>query len=59
MIGQLVAHATDTERGDFYKKNYHTFSISLLAFIAVESFLQIAIPDDIALSFLGGNSLGC
>ncbi len=54
MIGQLVAHATDTERGIFYKKTYTHLALALLAFIAVESFLQIAIPDDIALSFLGG-----
>ncbi|WP_407402583.1 Bax inhibitor-1 family protein [Chryseobacterium sp.] len=43
----LVAHSTDVEKAEFYKKTYLHVAISLLAFIGVETVLLNVVPPEI------------
>lgn len=43
----LVAHSTDVEKAEFYKKTYLHVAISLLAFIGVETVLLNVVPAEI------------
>lgn len=43
----LVAHSTEVEKAEFYKKTYLHVAISLLAFIGVEAVLLNVVPPEI------------
>lgn len=43
----LVAHSTEVEKAEFYKKTYLHVAISLLAFIVVEALLINVVPPEI------------
>ncbi|WP_089999128.1 Bax inhibitor-1/YccA family protein [Chryseobacterium taichungense] len=47
MTDVLVAHSSDVEKADFYKKTYLHVALSILAFIGVESVLLKTVPDQL------------
>lgn len=44
---QLVAHSSDTEKAQFYKKTYLHVALSVLIFIGVETVLLFTVPQEI------------
>lgn len=54
MTDVLVAHSTEVEKADFYKKTYLHVALSILAFIGVETVLLKTVPVEvIAMMFQG------
>ncbi|CAD0225896.1 Bax inhibitor-1 family protein [Chryseobacterium sp. JV274] len=47
MTDVLVAHSSDVEKADFYKKTYLHVALSILAFIGVETILLKTVPKEI------------
>ncbi len=47
MTDVLVAHSSDVEKADFYKKTYLHVALAILAFIGVESVLLQIVPDQL------------
>ncbi|MBB4805306.1 FtsH-binding integral membrane protein [Chryseobacterium defluvii] len=47
MTDVLVAHSTEVERAEFYKKTYLHVALSILAFIGVETILLKTVPVEI------------
>ena len=47
MTDVLVAHSTDVEKADFYKKTYLHVALAILAFIGVETVLLQVVPDQL------------
>lgn len=47
MTDVLVAHSSDIEKADFYKKTYLHVALAILAFIGVETFLFQIVPDQV------------
>lgn len=47
MTDVLVAHSSDIEKADFYRKTYLHVALSILAFIGVESILLKIVPDQL------------
>lgn len=54
MTDVLVAHSSEVEKANFYKKTYLHVALSILAFIGVETILQKIVPPElIAMMFQG------
>lgn len=51
---QLVAHATQTERSEFYKKTYLHVAIAILGFMVLESFLLKSVAPILLPYMMGG-----
>lgn len=49
----LVAHSSDTEKADFYKKTYSHLALSVLAFIGVETILLRTVPVEVIAMMFG------
>ncbi|MCJ7935810.1 MAG: Bax inhibitor-1 family protein [Chryseobacterium sp.] len=49
----LVAHSSEVERADFYKKTYLHVALSILAFIGVEAILLRTVPVEIIAMMFG------
>jgi len=49
----LVAHSSDTEKADFYKKTYIHLALSVLAFIGVETILLRTVPVEVIAMMFG------
>ena len=49
----LVAHSSDTEKADFYKKTYLHLALSVLAFIGVETILLRTVPVEVIAMMFG------
>ncbi|WP_374459669.1 Bax inhibitor-1 family protein [Chryseobacterium taeanense] len=47
MTDVLVAHSSDVEKADFYKKTYLHVALAILAFIGVETVLLQIVPDQL------------
>lgn len=47
MTDVLVAHSSDVEKADFYKKTYLHVALAILAFIGVEAVLLQIVPDQL------------
>ena len=47
MTDVLVAHSSDVEKADFYKKTYLHVALSILAFIGVETILLKTVPAEL------------
>lgn len=47
MTDVLVAHSSDIEKADFYKKTYLHVALAILAFIGVETVLLQVVPDQL------------
>lgn len=47
MTDVLVAHSSDIEKADFYKKTYLHVALAILAFIGVETVLLQLVPDQL------------
>ncbi|MEC3875149.1 Bax inhibitor-1/YccA family protein [Chryseobacterium salviniae] len=47
MTDVLVAHSSDVEKADFYKKTYLHVALAILAFIGVETVLLQMVPDQV------------
>lgn len=47
MTDVLVAHSSDIEKADFYKKTYLHVALAILAFIGVETVLLQIVPDQL------------
>ncbi|UPQ76311.1 Bax inhibitor-1/YccA family protein [Chryseobacterium nepalense] len=47
MTDVLVAHSSDIEKADFYKKTYLHVAFAILAFIGVETILLQVVPDQL------------
>ena len=54
MTDVLVAHSSEVEKANFYKKTYLHVALSILAFIGVETILQMIVPEEIILMMVGG-----
>jgi len=53
MTDVLVAHSSDIEKADFYKKTYLHVALAILAFIGVESVLLQIVPDQVIFAMFG------
>lgn len=53
MTDVLVAHSSDVEKASFYKKTYLHVALSILAFIGVETILQMVVPGEIIFMMIG------
>ena len=49
----LVAHSSDLEKADFYKKTYLHVALSILAFIGVEAVLLKTVPAEMIMMMFG------
>ncbi|QWT87265.1 Bax inhibitor-1/YccA family protein [Chryseobacterium sp. PCH239] len=53
MTDVLVAHSSDVEKANFYKKTYLHVALSILAFIGVETILLKTVPKEIIFMMFG------
>ncbi|AZA57697.1 Bax inhibitor-1/YccA family protein [Chryseobacterium shandongense] len=53
MTDVLVAHSSDIEKADFYKKTYLHVALAILAFIGVETILLQIVPDQVIFAMFG------
>ncbi|WP_072883079.1 Bax inhibitor-1/YccA family protein [Chryseobacterium takakiae] len=53
MTDVLVAHSSDIEKADFYKKTYLHVALAILAFIGVETVLLQIVPDQVIFAMFG------
>lgn len=53
MTDVLVAHSSEVEKADFYKKTYLHVALSILAFIGVETILLKTVPPEIIAMMFG------
>ncbi len=53
MTDVLVAHSSDIEKADFYKKTYFHVALAILAFIGVETILLQIVPDQVIFAMFG------
>ncbi|MDQ1099916.1 FtsH-binding integral membrane protein [Chryseobacterium sp. SORGH_AS 1048] len=53
LTNTLVAHSSDTEKADFYKKTYLHLALSVLAFIGVETILLRTVPVEVIAMMFG------
>ena len=51
---EIVSHATQADRADFYKRTYLHVALAILAFMVVETFLLKFIPGELIAMMFGG-----
>lgn len=54
MTNVLVAHSSEVEKAEFYKKTYLHVALSILAFIGVETILLKTVPQEVIALMFGG-----
>jgi hypothetical protein len=53
MINTIVAHSTDVQKAEFYRKTYLHVALAILAFIVVESVLLTVVPKEMIYMMVG------
>jgi hypothetical protein len=53
MINTIVAHSTDVQKAEFYRKTYLHVALAILAFIVVESVLLSVVPPEMIYMMVG------